>query len=270
MAHFGATLRLLRAGAGIGLRELAQRIGVSGAYLSRVEHGHDAVPTPDRLLAIARELDVPPPLLLELAEQTGPAVSSYVKQEPAAGALFLEIAKRDLRAPDLARVRAFLDREFPTGRPKTGDRASLRQLLSAERVVAGLECQRLDDLVEVAVSRLSWTPSPSPGQLVQQVLAREAEAPSMLGFGVYAPHAVVRGAAPAAVLLSLGWPLPFPTPDGQPIRMAVFLLSGQTGRPHLNALVQVARLARGNFAEAIRGLTSPARILARLEAWEAC
>ena len=32
--HFGATLRLLRMESGISLRALAQRVGVSGAYLS--------------------------------------------------------------------------------------------------------------------------------------------------------------------------------------------------------------------------------------------
>lgn len=49
LAQFGAALRLLRVEAGLSLRALAQRIGVSSAYLSRVEHGHDAIPTPDRL-----------------------------------------------------------------------------------------------------------------------------------------------------------------------------------------------------------------------------
>ena len=44
--NLGATLRLLRVEAGLSLRELAARVGVSTAYLSRVENGHDAAPTP--------------------------------------------------------------------------------------------------------------------------------------------------------------------------------------------------------------------------------
>ena len=54
--HFGAALRLLRVDAGVTLRALAERVGVSSAYLSRVENGHDAVPTPDRLADIAAAL----------------------------------------------------------------------------------------------------------------------------------------------------------------------------------------------------------------------
>lgn len=44
--HLGATLRLLRTDAGLSLRDLARRIGVSSAYLSRVENGVDAPPRP--------------------------------------------------------------------------------------------------------------------------------------------------------------------------------------------------------------------------------
>jgi len=69
--HFGATLRMLRIDAGLGLGELAARIGVSSAYLSRVEHGHDPVPTHDRVIAIAQALELPPIVLLEIAQGAG-------------------------------------------------------------------------------------------------------------------------------------------------------------------------------------------------------
>ena len=74
--HFGATLRLLRIEAGLGLRELAQRVGVSSAYLSRVENGHDAPPTPDRLATIARILGLSPSVLLELGQRVPTRVVS--------------------------------------------------------------------------------------------------------------------------------------------------------------------------------------------------
>src|SRR3712207_1940181 len=88
--HLGATLRLLRVDAGLSLRDLARRIGVSSAYLSRVENGLDAVPTPERLAAIARELDVPSTLLMDVAHRVSPFVASYLEQVPGAGRLFLE------------------------------------------------------------------------------------------------------------------------------------------------------------------------------------
>src|SRR5512139_3614182 len=107
--HLGATIRLLRLDAGLSLRDLARRIGVSSAYLSRVENGLDAVPTPERLSAIARELDVPHTLLMDAAHRVSPFVAQYLEQVQGASMLFLELASRNLSGPQLARVRDFLD-----------------------------------------------------------------------------------------------------------------------------------------------------------------
>lgn len=111
--HFGATLRLLRVDAGLTLRALARRIGVSSAYLSRVENGHDPAPTPDRLIAIADALGLPRAVMVELAQQAGPAVAGYLDRVPEASTFFLDIARRDFRGPQIARIKAFIDAEFP-------------------------------------------------------------------------------------------------------------------------------------------------------------
>ena len=94
--HFGATLRVMRLESGLGLRELASRVGVSSAYLSRVENGLDPAPTPARLEVLARELRVPPTLLMSLAQRVSPLVMDYVETTPEAGTLFLDIAHREL------------------------------------------------------------------------------------------------------------------------------------------------------------------------------
>src|SRR5687768_16245235 len=99
--HFGATLRLLRIQSGLSLRDLAGRLGVSSTYISRVENGIDAIPTPERLEAIARELGIPKTLLLDLAHRVSPLVSEYVERVPEAGTLFLEIAHRKLDSKQL-------------------------------------------------------------------------------------------------------------------------------------------------------------------------
>lgn len=262
MTNFGASLRLMRVGAGTGLRELAQRIGVSASYLSRVEHGHDPTPTPDRLVAIARALEIPPEVLLELADQITPAVSSYVGRVPAAGALFLEIAQRDLSAPEIGRIMAYLDREFPQGRTNAR-RQRLPDLLAKERIVPCLKCSDLEELLSLAVSRLPLRSSPGGRVLAEKIWAREREAPSTLGFAFYVPHLIVRGAVPAAVLLTLSNALDIPTPDGKPVTLALLVLSNDSGRAHLDLLAQAVRLARQGTAEQLRGIESPARILAK-------
>ena len=53
----GKRLRKIREQKGIGLRQLAARVGISPSYLSNVERGKFALPAEDKLRAIARELD---------------------------------------------------------------------------------------------------------------------------------------------------------------------------------------------------------------------
>jgi PTS system nitrogen regulatory IIA component len=245
------------------LRELAERIGVSGAYLSRVENGHDAAPTPDRLIAIAKVLGIPAPVLLELAQQTGSAVSGYLGRVPAANALFLEIARRDLNATQIARLRAFIDTEFSSVAPAVQHGPRLSDLLSEERVILGLKCTELDDLIDVAVTRLPRY-SLSPAELAQRMKAHEHDSPSVIGNGLIAPHAVVEGAGPAAALVSVGNRLKIATTDNS-VRVAVVLVSGTAGRPHLEVLARIARLARYQIADQLRSAKTPAQALALIE-----
>lgn len=258
--NFGATLKLLRTEANLSLRGLADRIGVSGAYLSRVENGHDPAPTPDRLVAIAKAFGIPASVLLELAQQTGPAVSGYLARVPAANALFLEIARRDLNASQIAQIRSFIDTEFSSDQRTLRNR-TLSDLLHTDRVILGLKCGDLDDLVDIAVTRLPRYSIP-PAELASKIKAHEHESPSLIGNGLIAPHAVVEGGTPAAVLVSLANRLKVQTAEGTPVRVAVVIVSAAPGRSHLEALARVARLAHYQIADELRSCKSPAQALA--------
>jgi len=255
--HFGATLRLLRVEAGLSLRELAGRIGVSGTYLSRVEHGHDPAPTPDRQVAIAEVLGLPRTVLVELARQTGPAVDGYLRRVPEAGALFLEIARRGLRGPQIARIKAFMDAELPdaasAGTPKSARR--LAELLPASRIVVGVSCSDLEDLVSVAVTRLG--DDVDARVVAERVLAQERELPTPLGGGFVVPHAIVEGCADAAVLVTLTQPLPLQTPDGRPVRVAFVLVGSADGRTRLEIFARIARLASYDIADELCAAATP-------------
>jgi len=267
--HFGATLRLLRIDAGFGLRELAGHIGVSSAYLSRVEHGHDRTPTPDRLIAIADALGIPRQLLLELARQTGPAVSGYLDRVPAASVLLFEIARRNLGAGDIARIKAFVDTEFPMdgdeGRRASAAPTRLRELLAPSRVVLGVSCGSVDDLVGIAASKLPIAAGVTQRALALAILEREREAPTLLGAGFMAPHAIVGAAPSAAVLATLVRPLPIDAPDMQPVRVAVVMVSEAAGRPHLEMLARVARIATPELSDELVQARSAEEILAAIE-----
>jgi PTS system nitrogen regulatory IIA component len=269
--HMGATLRLLRVDAGLSLRDLARRIGVSSAYLSRVENGLDAVPTPERLSAIARELDVPPTLLMDVAHRVSPFVASYLEQVPGAGMLFLEMARRGLSGQQLARVREFLDAEFPV--KAAGHDApvpALAPLLAPERMVLRLTCTTLEDALDVAAGRLAVAcPGMGAPRLAAEMKRREEEASSMVGSGVAVPHAIVENVAPVAAVVTLAKPLQAETPDGVPLRLLVTLVGGERGRSHLVRLAHVARLSSHGLAQRLADVEQPQQLLAQLTELEA-
>jgi PTS system nitrogen regulatory IIA component len=252
---------LLRIDAGLSLRELANRIGVSSAYLSRVENGRDPSPTPDRLIAIADVIGLPRAVLVELAKQAGPAVSGYLQRTPEANALFLEIARRGLTGRDLARIKAFIDSEFPESNRRAPHR--LADLLVRSRIVLRLSCNDLEDLISIASTRLGK--KIDHRAIVRSVMARETEAPTTVGGGFAAPHALVEGMTDAAVLVTLERPLSLPTPDGRPVRAAVLVVGGTDSTTQLEILARVARLASHDVVEELIAAPTPDKAKAIVE-----
>jgi PTS system nitrogen regulatory IIA component len=269
--HPGATLRLLRVDAGLSLRDLARRIGVSSAYLSRVEHGLDAVPTPERLAAIARELDVPPTLLMDVAHRVSPFVASYMEQVPGAGTLFLDIARRKLTSAQLTRVRAFLAEEFPLRSGSQDDPVpALAPLLTRGRIVLKLSCTTLEDARDVAAGRLADACTEvGVARLIDALAQRQDEASCAVGNGVAVPHATVEGVPPLAALVTLAKPLRCETPDGQPLRLIIAVVGNDRGRERLMRLAQVARLASQGLAARLQDAQHAPEVLTHLAELEA-
>jgi transcriptional regulator with XRE-family HTH domain len=58
MTPFGVRLRQLRAERGIALKEMAEALGVSAAYLSALEHGRRGRPTHAMVVAICAQLNI--------------------------------------------------------------------------------------------------------------------------------------------------------------------------------------------------------------------
>jgi nitrogen PTS system EIIA component len=262
--HFGATLRLLRLESGLSLRDLARRLSVSGAYLSRVENGLDSIPTSLRLEAIARELDIPAPLLMGLAHRVSPLVVDYVQQVPDAGALFLEIAHRKLDQRQLLEVRSFLDERFPKAGATPVSPSGISDLLAPDRVILGLTCSAMDDLLDVAAGRLSGRAGKSAPAISAPLKAREREIPSAIGSGVAVPCAYLEGAESSAVLVTLARPLKYDTPDGRPLRVVIVLAGPRDSTDRRLRLAHVARLTARGLADQLADSDSPAKLLSRL------
>lgn len=89
---FGQTLREMREAQGMGLREFADRLGISPAYLSRIERGKERPPKPDTIKRMATLLGGDPDLLFRLSESTDPDLADFMNVVPEA-AQFLRAAR---------------------------------------------------------------------------------------------------------------------------------------------------------------------------------
>ncbi len=74
MTQFGETLRQLREAQGLGLRETAAIVGISPAYLNRIERGKEHPPKPEIIKALAKVLAADPDVLFRLCPSTDPDV----------------------------------------------------------------------------------------------------------------------------------------------------------------------------------------------------
>ena len=79
---FGRVLRNLRESEGVGLRELAQVVGMSPAYLSMVERDELAPPAQDKVLALAIALDQDRDVFLALAGRVAPDLPNIIMKHP--------------------------------------------------------------------------------------------------------------------------------------------------------------------------------------------
>lgn len=263
--HFGATLRLLRLDSGLGLRDLARRLSVSGAYLSRVENGLDSAPTPARIEAMARELGIPAPLLIDLAYRVSPLVVDYVEQVPAAGTLFLEIAHRRLDERQVAELRALVNERFPvaaTTRPIPA--AGISDLLTPDRIILGFTCSDIDDVLDIAAGRLARATGQSAPTIGAALKKREREVASTLGSGVAVPCAHTAGPESAAALVTLATPLEYDTPDHEPLRAVIVLAGPRDSTDRRLRLAHIARLAARGLADDLARAQSPTQVLSRL------
>jgi len=82
MKDFGETIRDLRVAQDLGLRETATRIGISPAYLSRIERGKERPPRPEVIKELAKVLAADPDVLFRLSSSTDPEVVDYLHEQP--------------------------------------------------------------------------------------------------------------------------------------------------------------------------------------------
>ncbi len=100
---FGSRLRELREEKSISLRELAKRIGVSGAFLSDIELGR-RFPSTEILELIANEIGVPSDELKKYDfRDEAEAIKKMMFADPAAGMAFRTILRSGVNLEELVK-----------------------------------------------------------------------------------------------------------------------------------------------------------------------
>jgi len=84
------------------LRQVAQRIGVEPAYLSKVERDEVAPPSEATIVRLARELDEDPDVLLAMAGKISSDLAAIIRKRPR---LFAQLIRELKAMPDHAILR---------------------------------------------------------------------------------------------------------------------------------------------------------------------
>ena len=107
MTHFGEVARELRErrrrdDRRFSLRQVAQRIGVEPAYLSKIERGEVPPPSEAATLRLAKELGGDPDVFLAMAGKVSSDLQEIIRRRPK---LFAELIRQMKEAPDHAILR---------------------------------------------------------------------------------------------------------------------------------------------------------------------
>ena len=105
--HFGKYIREVRekyreADRRFSLRQVAERIGVEPAYLSKIERGDVAPPSEEKIVRLATELDEDPDVLLALAGKVSSDLQAVIRHRPQ---VFAQLIRELKEAPDDAILR---------------------------------------------------------------------------------------------------------------------------------------------------------------------
>ena len=84
------------------VRQVAGRVGIEPAYLSKIERSQQAPPSEDTIRRLAAELDEDPDVLLALAGKVSSDLQEIIRRRPR---LFAELLRSLREMPDHAIVR---------------------------------------------------------------------------------------------------------------------------------------------------------------------
>lgn len=111
MTKFGETIRQLREAQQLGLRETAAMVGISPAYLSRIERCKEHPPKPEIIKALAKVLAADPDVLFRLCPSTDPDIVTLLKEKPLVLDLLRLMMTKELSDEQLTKIERFIKQD---------------------------------------------------------------------------------------------------------------------------------------------------------------
>ncbi|MEN3367221.1 MAG: nitrogen system component [Burkholderiales bacterium] len=148
---------------------------------------------------------------------------------------------------------------------------NLAKILARDNVVLDLEVSSKKRTFEQAGLIFENNCGIARSVVSDNLFARERLGSTGLGHGVAVPHGRIKGLkAPLAAFVRLKDPIPFESPDGQPVNLLVFLLiPDQVTQQHLEILSEIAEMFSDEaFRHVLATDPDAASVHARILAWQ--
>ena len=288
---FGHILKTMRIEAGVGLRQLARTIDISPSYLSMIENGQQAPPTPERITQIEQVLDVPKGYLLSVTSGFNADLTSYLREVPEIADFLYMAQEKGLKSEDFMELTGLLNayglKGFRLAKKATASRANKSTNDSYAAGVAGpylwpfLRKRLIFDMFgikdkgsffEEAVAKLAIQGNGlDRSAILANLIAREETASTGIGHGVAVPHAYTTGLDDMVLaVFRIPEGLDFDAIDGQPVHLAFILAGPRSSKQlHLKLLARIARLfSHDNFYEKILEARGQREIVSTFKAAE--
>lgn len=147
----------------------------------------------------------------------------------------------------------------------------LSKILRRDNVVLDLDVSSKKRAFEQAGLIFENNCSIARSLVSDNLFARERLGSTGLGHSVAVPHGRIKGLkAPIAAFIRLSEPIPFESPDGQPVKLLVFLLiPDHVTQQHLEILSEVAEMFSDDaFRTGLATDPNPAAVHARITGWQ--
>jgi PTS system nitrogen regulatory IIA component len=144
------------------------------------------------------------------------------------------------------------------------------QILAPENVTLDLDVSSKKRAFEQAGLLFENNCGIARSTVSDNLFARERLGSTGLGHGVAVPHGRIKGLkAPLAAFVRLAEPIPFESPDGEPVSLLVFLLiPDHVTQQHLEILSEIAEMFSDEaFRHALSAAPDIATAHARLITW---